>query len=251
MEIRTDSTVEKEIDDINARTENNILNRIEIKLKNTVKKIIKAEREEFNSLVRIIKRQLERNINTENSTLTKYIKTYGILKNEIDQIYKRKEYLNEIYQNTRNKYSVYKTISAYIKDLLFMKNTDNGTTNPEMAANQRPISSDFKFIKESIRKVHELFTKEHYNFYKTYKRLHGMFYWLIIFSSVKDCGKKRLDLLLPLHIPPSNWDVILLEFITHVLSIKNFYNMISKDAGVCLNTFHFIPITKMTRFLDY
>ena len=179
------------------------------------------------------------------------------LKEEIIKGYSKDEELSEIYDVLQNNLPVPKTINNYIKHYRLHDKLLYFTTVPGDISNRIAIPNNSELIRKLIKNAHDLPSAGHFGFYKTYERLHGMFYWPHMLKSVKNfcqrcllCQQSKAEthgkkgLFSPLPIPPGRWTDITLDFITGIPPSRSGYDMILVVVDRFSKMAHFIPTVK-------
>ena len=119
------------------------------------------------------------------------------------------------------------------------------------------VSPKSKLVQEIIGNAHDGNSAGHFGYFKTYMRLHPMFYWPNMLKSVKRycqrctvCQKTKPEttgqrgLFSPLPIPEGRWTDISLDFVTGVPRCKNGHDMILVVVDRFTKMAHFIPTRK-------
>lgn len=192
-------------------------------------------------------------INTIESVLTpnqelleRIIKSYDE-DNEIKEIY------DILKENLPIPKSIHNHIKHYsIEDNLLYFSVVKGGNDRRIV-----VSPKSKLVQEIIGNAHDGNSAGHFGYFKTYMRLHPMFYWPNMLKSVKRycqrctvCQKTKPEttgqrgLFSPLPIPEGRWTDISLDFVTGVPRCKNGHDMILVVVDRFTKMAHFIPTRK-------
>ncbi|OUT23747.1 hypothetical protein CAS74_000116 [Pichia kudriavzevii] len=163
----------------------------------------------------------------------------------------------EIYDILKENLPVPKSIHNHIKhysiedNLLYFSVVKGGNDRRIV------VSPKSKLVQEIIGNAHDGNSAGHFGYFKTYMRLHPMFYWPNMLKSVKRycqrctvCQKTKPEttgqrgLFSPLPIPEGRWTDISLDFITGVPRCKNGHDMILVVVDRFTKMAHFIPTRK-------
>ncbi|OUT23554.1 hypothetical protein CAS74_001876 [Pichia kudriavzevii] len=175
----------------------------------------------------------------------------------IIQSYEEDNEIKEIYDILKENLSIPKSIHNHIKhysiedNLLYFSVVKGGNDRRIV------VSPKSKLVQEIIGNAHDGNSAGHFGYFKTYMRLHPMFYWPNMLKSVKRycqrctvCQKTKPEttgqrgLFSPLPIPEGRWTDISLDFVTGVPRCKNGHGMILVVVDRFTKMAHFIPTRK-------
>ena len=175
----------------------------------------------------------------------------------IIQSYEEDNEIKEIYDILKENLSIPKSIHNYtkhysIEDNLLYFSVVKGENDRRIV-----VSPKSKLVQEIIGNAHDGNSAGHFGYFKTYMRLHPMFYWPNMLKSVKRycqrctvCQKTKPEttgqrgLFSPLPIPEGRWTDISLDFVTGVPRCKNGHDMILVVVDRFTKMAHFIPTRK-------
>ncbi|KGK36179.1 hypothetical protein JL09_g4670 [Pichia kudriavzevii] len=165
--------------------------------------------------------------------------------------------IKEIYDILKENLPIPKSIHNHIKhysiedNLLYFSVVKGGNDRRIV------VSPKSKLVQEIIGNAHDGNSAGHFGYFKTYMRLHPMFYWPNMLKSVKRycqrctvCQKTKPEttgqrgLFSPLPIPEGRWTDISLDFVTGVPRCKNGHDMILVVVDRFTKMAHFIPTRK-------